>query len=465
MCYDSRRKSATRWKLVEIKSIFAPLSTEWGFFITMKIIQELYQHYLATSKITTDSRGDVKESLFFALSGEKFNGNTFAKQALEKGARMAVIDDESYDEKNGDYFLVTNVLEALQNLALFHRESTKVTVIGITGSNGKTTTKELISKVLETEKEIIATQGNFNNHIGVPLTLLRITSKTQIAVVEMGANHQGEIAMLCSLSRPNIGIITNIGKAHLEGMGGFQGVIKAKNELYQYIKTNNGTALVNADDSLLMKLSEGMHRLTYGLEQGETSGILTQENPTLKLDINGPHQIHFKVNSKLYGRYNTSNILAAVAVGQYFRIKNKNISKAIESYIPVNSRSQKINTETNLLYLDAYNANPVSMHEAILCFFNANNSNPWFILGDMFELGDAAEEEHKTIVNLLSDLQAKQVILAGKNFLPFVHNTHFKGFESTEEVLNFIQSHPIRNAQILIKGSRGMKLEQLIPAL
>ncbi len=431
----------------------------------MKTIQDLYQRYLASPKISTDTRGDVQDSLFFALSGENFNGNTFAKQALIKGARLAVIDDPTLDEQNGQYFVVPNVLEALQNLALYHRESTKVTVIGITGSNGKTTTKELIAKVLETEKEIIATQGNFNNHIGVPLTLLRITSKTQIAVVEMGANHQGEIAVLCELARPNLGIITNIGKAHLEGMGGFEGVIKAKNELYQYLKTNNGTVLVNADDTLLMDLSEGMHRITYGLGSGETNGLMTKELPALKMTITDQHHTKFEVNTSLYGHYNIPNILAAVAIGQYFRIKNKNISKAIASYIPSNSRSQKMATETNLLFLDAYNANPVSMREAILSFHKMNNTNPWFILGDMFELGEAAHDEHKQIIDLLLQLKAKHVILTGKNFTSCLAETQFRGFETTDDALIFLQNSPINNAQVLVKGSRGMQLEKLIPAL
>jgi len=431
----------------------------------MKTIQDLYQRYLASPKISTDTRGDVQDGLFFALSGENFNGNTFAKQALIKGARLAVIDDPTLDEQNGQYFVVPNVLEALQNLALFHRESTKVTVIGITGSNGKTTTKELIAKVLETEKEIIATQGNFNNHIGVPLTLLRITSKTQIAVVEMGANHQGEIAVLCELARPNLGIITNIGKAHLEGMGGFEGVIKAKNELYQYLKTNNGTVLVNAEDALLMDLSEGMHRISYGMGRGETNGLVTKELPAIKMTITDQHQTKFEVNTTLYGHYNIPNILAAVAIGQYFRIKNKNISKAIASYIPSNSRSQKMETETNLLFLDAYNANPVSMREAILSFHKMNSTNPWFVLGDMFELGEAAHDEHKQIVDLLLQLKAKHVILTGKNFTSCLAETQFRGFETTDDALIFLQNNPINNAQVLVKGSRGMQLEKLIPAL
>ena len=283
MRYDSCWQCYPGRKLKENNIIFTPFLTEWGFFIRMKNIQELYQLFLSSPKISTDTRGDVKGSVFFALSGEKFDGNRFAREAINKGAELAVVDDETCCENQNQYFLVENVLEALQNLALFHRESLKATVIGVTGSNGKTTTKELIYRVLEMEKMVIATQGNLNNHIGVPLTLLRMNNKTQVAVVEMGANHPGEIARLCELARPNIGIITNIGKAHLEGMGSYEGVINAKNELYSYIRTNNGTAIVNADDMLLMKLSEGMHRLTYGSGSNEVKGSLQLEVPWIKL--------------------------------------------------------------------------------------------------------------------------------------------------------------------------------------
>ncbi len=433
--------------------------------MTMKKIQELYQVFLASPKISTDSRGDVSGSLFFALSGENFNGNKFAKEALNKGASTAVIDDEIYHENNGKYFLVDNVLQALQNLALFHRETNKAIVLGVTGSNGKTTTKELIAKVLETEKEIVATQGNLNNHIGVPLTLLRITHKTQIAIVEMGANHQGEIAQLCELARPNMGIITNIGKAHLEGMGGFEGVIKAKNELYQFIRTNNGTAIVNADDPLLMELSEGLHRITYGSSGADIVGQLITDKPGLVVKATTSEENPITISSQLYGGYNFPNILAAITLGRYFKLKNKHIIRAIEGYVPENSRSQQMKTEHNLLIMDAYNANPVSMSLAINNFHQYTQDNPWLILGDMFELGEASATEHIKIVELVKNLNIQNVVFVGKMFTEVLQAEKLTYFESTQEALAHLTTYPIRDANILIKGSRGMQLEKLIPAL
>ena len=464
MRHDSRGQCYPWRELTENSIIFTPLLTEWGFFIRMKNIQELHQLFLASPKISTDTRGDVKGSVFFALSGEKFNGNLFAKEAIDKGAELAVVDDKAFCEDNNRYFLVDNVLEALQNLALFHRESLKATVIGITGSNGKTTTKELIYRVLETEKLVVATQGNLNNHIGVPLTLLRMTGKTQVAVVEMGANHPGEIARLCELARPNIGIITNIGKAHLEGMGSYEGVINAKNELFSYIRINNGTAIVNADDVLLMQLSEGMHRLTYGSGSSEVGGALQVEMPWIKISASYHHEAAFHISSHLYGRYNFPNVMAAIAFGYYFKIKNKNIVKAIEKYIPENSRSQELKTEQNHLFLDAYNANPVSMSEAIHSFKSYADDHSWLILGDMFELGTASKEEHQLIIELIGQLGFKKVILAGKHFYN-LESDRYLFFETTGEVILFLKRNPIKQARVLVKGSRGMQLEQLINVL
>lgn len=433
--------------------------------MTMKKIQELYQLFLASPKISTDTRSDVKGSLFFALSGERFNGNKFAREALSKGASFAIIDDEAYDENNGKYFVVDSALSTLQNLALFHRESSKAIVLGITGSNGKTTTKELIAKVLETEKDIIATQGNLNNHIGVPLTLLRITPKTQIAIVEMGANHQGEIAQLCQLARPNMGLITNIGKAHLEGMGGLEGVIKTKNELYQFIRTNNGTAIVNADDPLLMELSEGLHRITYGSSGADIVGQLLADKPGLKISATTAEENPISISSQLYGRYNFPNILAAITLGRYFKLKNKHIVRAIEGYVPENSRSQQMKTQHNKIIMDAYNANPVSMSLAINNFAEYKPSNPWLILGDMFELGDASAEEHRRITELVDRLKISRVIYVGQMFSQVAQTGDYQHFLTTDEAYEYLTTHPIRQAHILVKGSRGMRLEKLIPAL
>jgi UDP-N-acetylmuramoyl-tripeptide--D-alanyl-D-alanine ligase len=430
----------------------------------MKNIQELHQLFLASPKISTDSRNDVAGSLFFALSGDHFNGNVFAKEALDKGAVLAVVDDPAVCANHENYFLVDNVLETLQNLALFHRETLKTCVIGITGSNGKTTTKELISRVLESEKNVVATQGNLNNHIGVPLTLLRMTTKTQIAVVEMGANHPGEIALLCELARPNLGLITNIGKAHLEGMGSYEGVIKAKNELFSYIRINNGTAIVNADDPLLMELSEGMHRLTYGTGLGDVNGIILEDKPWIKLAEVSNNEAPIQISTQLYGRYNFPNIMAAIALGRYFKIRDKHIIKAIEGYVPANSRSQQLVTGSNHLFLDAYNANPVSMSEALKSFQHYGAENAWLILGDMFELGSSSEKEHQQMMDLVSQLEFKNVILVGKHFYGFKSNRYLF-FETTSDTLAYLKENPIMQANILIKGSRGMKLEQLIPLL
>lgn len=430
----------------------------------MQKIQELYQHFLASPKIVTDSRVKTDGSLFFALSGERFNGNHFAKAALENGAEMAIIDDPSFDEQSGKYFVVSDVLQALQNLALYHRESSKAMVIGITGSNGKTTTKELIARVLETEKEIVATQGNLNNHIGVPLTLLRITQKTQVAIVEMGANHPGEIATLCQLARPNIGIITNIGSAHLEGFGSFEGVKKTKNELYDFIRTNNGTAIVNSNDPLLMELSEGLHRITYGSDLSDVTGRLMEEKPCLKLEARTSPDNRLVISSQLYGEYNFPNILAAITLGKYFKIKNKHVIKAIESYTPDNSRSQLLKTETNQLVLDAYNANPVSMQMAITSFHRYGNANPWLILGDMFELGDVSTKEHEKIVNLVEQFGFSNAIFVGSHFAKVVSDEKYLHFDTTHQALQYLLKNPIRQAQILIKGSRGMLMEKLLPS-
>lgn len=431
----------------------------------MQKIQELYQHFLGSPKIATDSRVEVEGSLFFALSGDNFNGNRFAKEALLKGASLAIIDDESFDEKNGKYFVVKDVLLALQNLALYHRECSKTLVVGITGSNGKTTTKELISRVLQTEKELISTKGNLNNHIGVPLTLLRITQKTQVAIVEMGANHPGEIAALCQIARPNMGIITNIGKAHLEGFGSFEGVVKTKNELYDFIRTNNGTAIVNADDPLLMELSEGLHRITYGTDTGDIVGELLEEKPTLKIAATTFQENRISISSQLYGRYNFPNILAAIALGKYFKLKNKHIIKAIEGYIPDNSRSQLLKTEHNQIFLDAYNANPVSMDAAIQSFNSYQTALPWLILGDMFELGEAAASEHQKIVDLVNELNFKNVYFIGSLFGKTRIADNQLHFDTTAKALEYLHKNPILQANILIKGSRGMQLEKLVAAL
>ncbi len=423
----------------------------------MKKIEQLYQYFLNSSGVTTDTREEVKNKIFFALSGENFDGNKFAGQAIEKGAHIAVVDNPKIQE-NDNYFKVESVLETLQQLALFHRKQLDIPVIGITGTNGKTTTKELIASVLSSKYNIIATRGNLNNHIGVPLTLLRITKKTDVAIVEMGANHKGEIAFLTNIALPTHGLITNIGKAHLEGFGNYEGVIKTKNELFEFIKTNSGTVFVNADDPLLMELSKEIHRYTYGKNHAEVAGNLIHHVPFLSVKINSGEN-SYEISSKLYGSYNFPNILAAVAAGNFFGVPPKNIQESIENYVPKNNRSQLIQTDFNTIILDAYNANPVSLSAAIKSFQKAGFKNPYLIIGDMFELGKAAPVEHQKIVYILAEAGFNDVILAGKEFYQTNHS--FKSFIQTTEVINYLKKFPVRNKTILIKGSNGMNLNSI----
>ncbi len=426
----------------------------------MRQLAKLYEHFLLTGKVSTDSRKEVKDTIFFALSGESFNGNKFAAEALDKGAALAVIDQEEYD-KGDSCFLVEDTLETLQELARLHRSKINARVIGITGTNGKTTTKELISSVLSKEKQVVFTQGNLNNHIGVPLTILNITSDTEIAVVEMGANHIGEIDLLCSIAQPHLGIITNIGKAHLEGFGSIDGVIKAKSELYHFLKTNHGVAFVNNEDQLLMNLSEGIERITYGFISEQFTSAIEQTKPFLSLRWIHKEQAYL-CPTNLVGRYNADNIHTAIATGIYFGISPDNINKAISDYQPDNNRSQLVNTETNLIIMDAYNANPVSMTNAIENFMEFQPENPWLILGDMFELGEASLTEHQKIIELLKKSGFKNIILVGKDFHTFFKTHPYISFAALPDAEAYLAVNPIRNAQILIKGSRGMQLEKLL---
>jgi len=427
------------------------------------MIEELYHHFLSFPLISTDSRKEVKDSIFFALSGGSFNGNQFAKTALKKGAALAVIDDPKY-KKNDNYFLVDNVLETLQQLAVYHRSFYKNPLLAITGSNGKTTTKELITAVLSTRYKITSTQGNYNNHIGVPLTLLQLNSETEIAVVEMGANHQGEITKLCELTKPDYGIITNIGKAHLEGFGSYEGVIKAKNELYEYLRQNKGKVIVNDDDTLLMKLSEGISRQTYGTKKSDVQGEVKSFKPFLHIKWKKEKTV-YEIDSALYGSYNFPNIMAAISIGCLFKVPPKKINQSIASYIPTNNRSQQFVTPKNKIILDAYNANPVSMAGAINSFKAFEPENPWLILGDMFELGSASIEEHKKIIDLLNESGFNNVLLVGDVFSSLQKISTFQTFQNTKDLYKYLSKHKIKQAEILIKGSRGMALEKILPLL
>jgi len=426
----------------------------------MQHLPELYHYFLRAGKISTDTRNDVSGSIFFALSGANFNGNEYAKYALENGAILAVIDQKEYD-LDDRYFFVEDSLETLQELARLHRSKMNCQVVGITGSNGKTTTKELIANVLTTERKISSTKGNLNNHIGVPLTILSIETNTEIAIVEMGANHKDEIALLCNIAQPQFGIITNIGKAHLEGFGSFDGVKEAKNELYDFLKSSNGLAFVNQNDPLLMDLSKELKRTTYGSNSKLFKAEIKKSKPFLSISWEyNNHNYLCKTN--LFGQYNADNIYAAIATGLYFGISPEDVNNAIANYKANNNRSQLLKTETNLLILDAYNANPVSMSAAINYFTEYQPNNPWLVLGDMFELGNTSREEHKKIIDLLKESPFENILLVGKDFFSLRSNNSFVSFPNLQDADNYLAEHPIRNAEILVKGSRGIELEKLL---
>lgn len=429
----------------------------------MQTLSEIFRHFLSCRKISTDTRKDINGSIFFALSGDHFNGNQFAQAALDKGARLVIVDQESY-KINEKCFLVENTLQTLQDLARLHRSTLNCQFIGITGSNGKTTTKELISRVLSSEKKVYRTQGNLNNHIGVPLTILNIANDMEIAVIEMGANHIGEIDLLCDIARPQTGIITNIGKAHLEGFGSYQGVIKAKSELYDFLKNHDGMAIVNEDDPLLIELSAGLKRIRYGSSSELFTAEITAFKPLLQLRWTYQNQ-DFECKTKLYGKYNMDNICAAIATGLHFGISPENINLAITNYKPDNNRSQLLDTASNKIILDAYNANPVSMSNAIENFKEYQAANPWLLLGDMFELGDASAEEHEKIIHLIQEYGFKNVILVGKEFFKLRSTNPYLNFMDLKDAENHLIKHPIKNAQILVKGSRGVQLEKLLKFL
>ncbi len=424
-------------------------------------IKHIYEQFLLSNGVSTDSREDVTNKIFFALSGDNFNGNAFASVAQKKGARLCVIDDSKFENKNS--ILVSNVLLTLQQLSMHHRKQSMATVLAITGTNGKTTTKELVAGVLGKFTDIIATKGNLNNHIGVPLTLLNIKPTTKIAVVEMGSSSIGEISILCNIAKPDVGIITNIGKAHLVGFGSLDGVISAKSELYIYLEENNGRVIVNKDDKLLLKLSKKISQFTYGQANADVTGKITENEPSLKITWSNNSGI-WVCNSKLYGDYNFSNIMAAVASGLFFNVPPKIINNAIGNYLPLNNRSQRLMTEKNSIILDAYNANPTSMNEAIISFLDHKFANPYLLLGDMLELGSYSKLEHQAIVDVLLEVQVKNVILIGKEFKTAT-NHNYLTFTSTKAASNYLAQNSIERANILIKGSRGMKLENLLEML
>jgi len=433
--------------------------------MTMKRIEQLYARFLQYPDVSTDTRKTMKDSIFFALSGGQFNGNQFAGQALEQGAALVVLDDPLYVISGDDrYFLVKDSLKTLQALALFHRRHFSIPVLAITGTNGKTTTKEAVARVLASEKNLVATAGNLNNHIGVPLTLLRINKDTEIAIVEMGANHPGEIKALCVLAEPTHGLITTIGKAHLEGFGSLEGVIQTKKELYDYIKEKGGSLFVNKDDNLLMRLSEGIQRFTYAKESADVNAYLIESQPSILLEWIKSRD-KFRVESHLYGSYNFYNLVAAIGIGCYFGITPEHICQSLNNWESRNNRSQSLRTKKNMVIMDAYNANPDSMSVAIADFAGHAFAKPVLLLGDMFELGSAALAEHEAILTLIRKFGFQHVLLMGKEFMKVADGSEYHVFATTDEAAAFLQQHPIIDSQVLLKGSRGMKLEKLFQYL
>lgn len=432
-------------------------------------IEQLYNAFMQCGqKVCTDTRKLVSGSIFFCLKGANFNANEFAIKAIEGGCAFAVVD-ESKHATHQRVFLVNDVLKALQQLANHHRKQLNLKVLAITGSNGKTTNKELINAVLSKQFKTLATVGNLNNHIGVPLTLLSLTKEHEIGIIEMGANHQGEINELCEIADPDYGLITNIGKAHLEGFGGEEGVKKGKSEMYRYIQKKGGRVFLNADDIVLQELTGSIDKITYGT---------TKLYDVIGKQFNDSEFVSFKwttrynekdwsklplIKTHIIGHYNFINLLCAACVGNYFKVDIEKINSALSDYVPDMNRSQLEKTTNNTLILDAYNANPSSMKVAIENFAKLNAENKLLIVGDMFELGEYSLEEHRKIIELIAEKKPGSVVLIGSEFSKT--NSGYMSFLTTQDCLNWLKSEPQKNKTILIKGSRGMKLEVLKEAL
>ena len=422
-------------------------------------IQDIHNLFLQCKSVSIDTRKIEKDSMFFAIKGENFDANTFAVKALELGALFVVVDNASYviDERT---ILVENSLESLQALAKFHRAYLKLPIIALTGSNGKTTTKELINVVVAKKYKTKATVGNLNNHIGVPLTLLSFTKDTEIGIVEMGANHKKEIEFLCEIAQPDFGYITNFGKAHLEGFGGVEGVIQGKSEMYEYLAKNDKLVFVNLEDPIQIEKSAGIKSFTFGINNATADLKINsiKANPFVVIDYD-----NFSVESHLIGLYNANNINAAIAIGYYFKVEEEDMKQAIETYIPENNRSQLLRIDSNQIILDAYNANPSSMAVAITNFLQLENQNKVMILGDMFELGDESKQEHKLIVDSLLNQNKSECYLIGKSFYENkVAQENIQFFETFDAFVAHLKTIHFKDNTILIKGSRGMALERTL---
>ncbi len=425
----------------------------------MNTTEELYRLYLAHRKVTTDSREVPVGSIFFALKGENFDGHRFVGEALRKGAALAVVDDPAYlpDER---CFLVRDVLQQLQDLARRHRRELKATVIAITGSNGKTTTKELMNQVLRTTFTCTATAGNLNNHIGVPLTILSLSEEQEFAIIEMGANHQGEIRELCLIADPEYGIITNVGKAHLEGFGGFEGVVRAKTELYQHLRDRDGFVFLNSANEILANKASGINQIRYGAQADPVHGTVLIADPALEVACTiGDDAL--RIRTQLVGDYNLENILAAACVGSHFGVPASAIGEAVEQYVPANNRSQILQTPKNTLILDAYNANPTSMEAAIRNFAAGQYEQKVLLLGEMLELGADSQAEHHRVIGLARELGFDAVFVVGEGFRD-AGAPDARWFETTDQLIGHLQKHPLAGNAILIKGSRGNQMERLI---
>jgi len=427
----------------------------------MNGLEQLYAHYLNHRQVQTDTRKIREGEVFFALKGPNFNGNLFARQAIDAGASLVVVDeDPGFTDPR--VFRVDDSLLALQELALHHRLQLKIPVVGITGSNGKTTTKELVHAVLSSTFRTSTTQGNFNNHIGVPLTLLAIPDDAELAVIEMGANHQREIAGYCRYALPTHGIITNCGKAHLEGFGGVEGVRKGKGELYDHLRATGGTAFVMTDYDYLREMSKGIpHIVSYGTRDAQVTGIALQSSPFLEVQMTGGTSVD-KIDTLLVGDYNLPNVLVAVAIGEYFGVPFDSIRRAISQYVPSNSRSQLVHKGGHTIVLDAYNANPSSMRVAIENFARQQEPAKVLILGAMAELGAESLDEHGAIIDLIGRYTWKEVILVGGDFGNLQHP--YRYFPDSASARDWIRQQDLRNSALLIKGSRSTRMETVLEA-
>jgi UDP-N-acetylmuramoyl-tripeptide--D-alanyl-D-alanine ligase len=435
-----------------------------AFFTNMKT-EQLYELFKESTGIATDSRTVSKGQLFFALWGENYNGNKFAAEALDKGALCAVVDDPLFETENT--ILVDDCLNELQALATHHRKEMKVPVLAITGTNGKTTTKELLACIISKKKKVHYTKGNLNNHIGVPLTILSAPDDTQMMIIELGANHIGEIRTLCLIARPDFGIITNIGTAHIEGFGSFEGVVKAKTELYEYLRKVNGVALYNDKNPLLTeKIFKNINRAVPFSDPTGIELIVEQVPSEMYIEIKVTYQHHtYNIKTNLFGNYNLENLKAAIATGLFFDVDMKDIAAAVEDYQPSNNRSQIRKTISNTLICDAYNANPTSMHLALKAFSEIAEDNKMVILGDMLELGEKCEEEHTKILEEVLAFNFSKSILVGPVFQKVSAKSGIKSFHEKGQLTEYLKSEPVKGKTILIKGSRGMGLEKIFDLL